>query len=140
MDAPAADRRRRRAGDAGFGVVAGERGRRGAAAAEPAGAPTLTALQPVGQQIAIEAHADVQTDDVEAAVERITTTVTTRGGRVASADIDYAQPATDATTTTDVDRLAATLVSPSRRPSSAPCAACSRTSATCCPTTSSPRT
>ena len=37
----------------------------------------------------------MQTDDVRAAVERITTTVTTRGGRVASADIDYAQPAAD---------------------------------------------
>jgi uncharacterized protein DUF4349 len=52
-------------------------------------------LQQVGQQLAIEAHAAVQTDDVRGAVDRITTTVAARGGRVVSADIDYARPRDD---------------------------------------------
>jgi hypothetical protein len=72
--------------DAGFGVVGG--------AGEPesvgdAGGALDNRSAPLGQQLAIEAHARMQTADVRAAVERITTTVATRGGRVASADIDY---------------------------------------------------
>jgi hypothetical protein len=67
--------------------VAGEE-ESGDAAAD--GDADVTALQPVGQQLAISAHATMQTADVRGAVERITTTVAARGGRVASADIDYA--------------------------------------------------
>ena len=92
------------AGDAGFGVV----GRADADAAEaqapaaPAPSPggATTTLQPAGQQLAIAAHATMQSDDVRATVERITTTVAARGGRVASADIDYGAPADDGTPAT----------------------------------------
>ncbi len=75
--------------DAGFGVV----GPRPDEEAAPTSGGDATALQPVGQQLAIAAHATMQSDDVRAAVDRITTTVAARGGRIASADIDYAQPA-----------------------------------------------
>jgi hypothetical protein len=57
-----------------------------------AAAPSQPVVPAVGQAIAITAHTTVQTADVKAAVDRVTTTVTTRGGRVASADIDYAVP------------------------------------------------
>jgi len=80
--------------DASFGVV----GRPDREAAAPAGGAEVAPLPPVGQQLAIAAHATVQTTDVRATVERITTAVATRGGRVASADIDYAAPADDAAT------------------------------------------
>jgi hypothetical protein len=60
-------------------------------------APGQPVVQTLGQAIAITAHTTVQTADVKAAVDRVTTTVTTRGGRVASADIDYASPTGPAT-------------------------------------------
>ncbi|MGI9052947.1 MAG: DUF4349 domain-containing protein [Ilumatobacteraceae bacterium] len=66
-----------------------------------------------GQAIAIEAHATLQVDDVRATVERLTTAVITRGGRVAAADVDYdPQPVVDETgdDTDDVDDSRATLV------------------------------
>ncbi|MGI9031729.1 MAG: DUF4349 domain-containing protein [Ilumatobacteraceae bacterium] len=70
------------------------------------------AAQVPGQQIAIEARASVQVGDVRAAVDRLTTTVTTRGGRVAAADIDYDPRPIDPTTgePDDVDDSQATLV------------------------------
>jgi hypothetical protein len=68
-----------------------------------AGVPTQPVVQTIGQATAITAHTTVQTADVKAAVDRVTTTVTTRGGRVASADIDYATP-------TDPRTARATLV------------------------------
>lgn len=84
--------------DAGYGVV-GEAGDQESATADGGGGGALDtgapASVPLGQQLAIEAHARMQTDDVRAAVERITTTVGTRGGRVASADIDYTPPSED---------------------------------------------
>ena len=46
-------------------------------------------MQIPGQAIAIEARASLQADDVAAAVDEVTASVTTRGGRVAAADIDY---------------------------------------------------
>lgn len=55
----------------------------------------VATMQVPGQAIAIEARATLQADDVRTAVDRITSTVTTRGGRVAAADIDYAAPADD---------------------------------------------
>ena len=94
MDAPAAtiaSADAEETDDAGFGVVS--QAESGAAAPAPGGRPDeLTVLQPVGQQLAIAAQATMQTADVRGAVERITTAVATRGGRVASADIDYAAP------------------------------------------------
>jgi hypothetical protein len=68
-----------------------------AAAPQPAGGTTevdVAAMQVPGQAIAIEARATLQADDVRVAVDRITSTVTARGGRVAAADIDYV-PADD---------------------------------------------
>jgi Domain of unknown function (DUF4349) len=47
-------------------------------------------LQLAGPSIAIEARATLRTADVRAAVDGLTGMVTRRGGRVASADIDYA--------------------------------------------------
>lgn len=65
-----------------------------------------------GQQLAIEARAAVQAADVRAAVDRLTMMVETRGGRVASADVDYdprpADPSTGQPDTVDDSR--ATLV------------------------------
>lgn len=61
----------------------------------PGAATDVATAQVPGQQLAISAHATLETDDVRAAVSRITSTVTTRGGRVASADIDYADPGAD---------------------------------------------
>jgi Domain of unknown function (DUF4349) len=52
------------------------------------GAASLEQL--VGPSIAIEAQATLRTDDVRAAVDRVTDFVVRRGGRVASADIDFA--------------------------------------------------
>lgn len=63
--------------------------------AAPSPAADITPVQVAGQQLAIEARATMQADDVRAAVDRITTTVVTRGGRVAAADIDYARPDAD---------------------------------------------
>ncbi len=86
-------------GDAGFGVVgrADAEATEAQAPAAPAPSPGggTTTLQPVGQQLAIAAHATMQSEDVRATVERITTTVAARGGRVASADIDYGAPTED---------------------------------------------
>ena len=48
-----------------------------------------------GQAIAIEARATLEADDVKAAVDRVTTTVTTRGGRVAADNVDYGHPTDD---------------------------------------------
>ena len=55
-------------------------------------AADIPTLQVPGQAIAIEARATLEADDVKAAVDRVTTTVTTRGGRVAAADVDYGRP------------------------------------------------
>ena len=69
--------------------------------------PTSTpTLQVPGQAIAIEARATLEADDVKAAVDRVTTTVTTRGGRVAAADVDYGRPPAedDGTTTATAGR------------------------------------
>jgi hypothetical protein len=99
MDMAATAATDRPADDAGFGVVGRAEAEATEAPAPAAPAPSsggeTTTLQPVGQQLAIAAHATMQTDDVRAAVERITTTVAARGGRVASADIDYASPTDD---------------------------------------------
>src|SRR5829696_6265750 len=93
--------------DAGFGVVGQEEPTAGASTRAPDASDSAgTTLQPAGQQLATEAHATLQTDDVRGAVERITTTVVTRGGRVASADIDYAPSADPA----DAGTSRATLV------------------------------
>jgi hypothetical protein len=53
-------------------------------------APAQPLVQTAGQAIAVTARTTVQTVDVAVAVDRITTAVTTRGGRIASADIDDA--------------------------------------------------
>ena len=73
---------------------------------------TVAAPLPVaGQQLAIEARAAVQADDVRAAVDGVTLAVTARGGRVAAADVDYAAAVTDETTGTErPDTSRATLV------------------------------
>jgi len=70
----------------------------GGEAATPSapGAPVdVVTMQAPGQAIAIEARATLEADDVRTAVDGITSTVTSRGGRVAAADIDYAPPADD---------------------------------------------
>ena len=86
--------------------------------ARSTGAPSQPVVQAVGQAIAITAHTTVQTTDVKAAVDRVTTTVTTRGGRVVSADVDYATPTEPATARatlvvaippTELDAVRATL-------------------------------
>lgn len=88
--APAATEAAVAGGDStGFGVAEAPEG----AADEQAGSGAATLQVPAEQQIAIEARASVQTDDVKAAVDRVTTTVAARGGRIAAADIDYARPA-----------------------------------------------
>ncbi|MET0145225.1 MAG: DUF4349 domain-containing protein [Ilumatobacteraceae bacterium] len=48
-----------------------------------------------GQSIAITAHATLQAADVRRAVDRVTTAVTARGGRVMAADVDYSAPDPD---------------------------------------------
>ena len=67
------------------------------------------AAQLPGQQIAIQANASVRTDDVRAAVDRLSTVVTTFGGRVAAADVDY-DPRPSGPSPTGVDESRATLV------------------------------
>jgi hypothetical protein len=62
----------------------------GAPADEQGAGRVASLLQLAGPSIAIEARATVRADDVRAAVDSVTGTVTRRGGRVASADIDYA--------------------------------------------------
>jgi hypothetical protein len=57
-------------------------------------------MQVPGQAIAITARAAVQSPDVGAAVERVTLDVTTRGGHVTSADIDYGVEDPSVSTTT----------------------------------------
>ena len=78
-----------------------------AAAAPPApgGSVDVATMQVPGQAIAIDARATLEADDVREAVDRITSAVTTHGGRVAAADIDYAPPVED-----DGDGSRATLV------------------------------
>lgn len=70
------------------------------------------AAQVPGQQLAIEARASVQVDDVRAAVDRLTGTVSARGGRVAAADIDYDPRPIDPSTgePDEIDDSRATLV------------------------------
>jgi Domain of unknown function (DUF4349) len=92
---PAAAAAETEAGGASFGVVSQDEASRTDAGGGDATATDVATLQPAGQQLAIAAHATMQTDDVRGAVERITTTVATRGGLVASADIDYAAPTDD---------------------------------------------
>lgn len=78
--------------------------------APPASSGIVAPAAPLpGQQIAIEANASVQTDDVRAAVDRLTTIVITRGGRVAAADVDY-DPDPASAAPDDVDESRATLV------------------------------
>jgi Domain of unknown function (DUF4349) len=60
------------------------------APADEQGAGRSSLLQLAGPSIAIEARATVRADDVRAAVDGLTGLVARRGGRVASADIDYA--------------------------------------------------
>lgn len=57
--------------------------------ADAGGRVVAPAAQVTGQAIAIEAHATVQVNDVRSAVDRLTTILVTRGGRVAAADADY---------------------------------------------------
>jgi hypothetical protein len=76
----------------------------GGVSADPAS--DLSTIQVAGQAIAIEARATLEADDVKAAVDRVTTTVTTRGGRVAAADVDYGRP-DDATDSGDGSRTGA---------------------------------
>lgn len=93
-EAPAATAAAIADGDSsGFGVAESSEvaGGEQARAESEAGAATLQVPEP--SQIAIEARASVQTDDVKAAVDRVTTTVAARGGRIAAADIDYARSA-----------------------------------------------
>ena len=65
------------------------------AAHAPGGSVDVATMQVPGQAIAIEARATLEVDDVREAVDRITSAVTTRGGRVAAADVDYVPPADD---------------------------------------------
>ncbi len=67
----------------------------GAAPPAPGGSVDVATMQVPGQAIAINARATLEADDVREAVDRITSAVTTHGGRVAAADIDYAPPAED---------------------------------------------
>ena len=60
--------------------------------APPTPAAGPAAVQVIGQSIAITAQTTVQAPDIRDAVDRITTTVTTRGGRVAAADVDFGTP------------------------------------------------
>ena len=53
------------------------------------GGAELAPLEVADRDIALEARASLQTDDVRSAVEQITARVATGGGRVAAADIDY---------------------------------------------------
>ena len=62
----------------------------GAPADEQGSGRASSLLQVAGPSIAIEARATMRADDVRAAVDGLTGMVTRRGGRVASADIDYA--------------------------------------------------
>ena len=57
---------------------------------EEGGGGVTALLQLAGPSIAIEAQATLRADDVRAAVDGVTRVVNRRGGRVASADIDYA--------------------------------------------------
>jgi len=75
----------------------------GRAASPSAGGSSGTIpSQVIGQAIAITAHATVQAANVPAAVDQVTTTVTTRGGRVTAADIDYGVATDSPTPTTTV--------------------------------------
>ena len=69
-----------------------------AAPPTPGGSVDVATMQVPGQAIAIDARATLEADDVREAVDRITSTVTSHGGRVAAADIDYAPPAEDGDT------------------------------------------
>jgi len=79
-------------------TVAGEMGDMVAGSADdagleegPAGDATGLPTVPVadGSAIAIQARATVAVDDVRAAVDQVTTAVTTSGGRISVADVDY---------------------------------------------------
>jgi Domain of unknown function (DUF4349) len=72
-----------------------EREEAAAAPAASGGSVDVATMQVPGQAIAIEARATLEADDVREAVDRITSAVTTHGGRVAAADIDYAPPSED---------------------------------------------
>ncbi len=74
------------------GTVVADRAAAPPAAQLSTAGPTIA--QTAGQSIAITAHTSVQADDVKAAVDSITTTVATHGGRIAAATIDYGPPAT----------------------------------------------
>jgi hypothetical protein len=62
----------------------------GGGAAGGPGTGVAALLQLAGPSIAIEARATLRADDVRSAVDGVTGVVARRGGRVASADIDYA--------------------------------------------------
>jgi hypothetical protein len=73
------------------GVSAGDDGAAGPSdAAGRPGTGVAGLLQLAGPSIAIEARATLRADDVRRAVDGVTGVVARRGGRVASADIDYA--------------------------------------------------
>jgi hypothetical protein len=91
------------AASAGTAAAPGDEGARSVAPKAQSGA---SLQQVVGPSIAIEAQATLRTDDVRVAVDRVTDFVIRRGGRVASADIDFA-PDVNARRT---DKSGATLV------------------------------
>jgi hypothetical protein len=64
----------------------------------------------VGEALAITARATVRADDVQAAVDRISTTVTAHGGRVTAADIHHATASDGDGDTETTDASRATLV------------------------------
>jgi hypothetical protein len=83
------------------GALADSASRDEGGAAVPAAGGSIGTLpmQVIGQDIAIMARATVQAADVRSAVDRVTTTVTTHGGHVASANIDYGEAPGETTTT-----------------------------------------
>jgi len=98
------------------------------------GARSLREL--VGPSIAIEARATVRAEDVRGTVDRLTAFVVRRGGRVASADVDYAPDVTSGTPRSPERRWC----SPCHRASSSRSSTASRISAPSSPSTSWPRT
>lgn len=73
------------------------------------GLPTVPVAD--GEAIAIEARATVAVDDVRAAVDEVTTAVTTGGGRISVADVDYdVAPAAPEIEPPPPDQSRATLV------------------------------
>src|SRR4051794_37043388 len=84
------------------GALAAPSSRSAADAAPPSAGGSIGTIpmQVVGQDIAITARATVRAADVEAAVTEVTRTVTTNGGHIASADVDYGEAPSVTPTTT----------------------------------------